>query len=234
MQKISLFALWTQVKNVCASVMLGGRPVNWIMSGRYLGIYLESSFTFKCSFAANKAKLIVDYIIVIIIIIISSPTCHLLQYEVLYVFSSLIYFLLYCCIVSTIMVNKDEYKGLNGLTSMAEYRRPSNHVTRKGRRVTTRLRLQTGRGERARAQQTPRRINAGRDHMLPTCVLIRCQTTTSSSGLPLGDATREVTGALTDTRAHRSSSVKRVGRDEWTRKYFTSRLEEICVADGDD
>jgi len=128
--------------------MVGGCPVNWIMSGRYLGIYLESSFTFKCSFAANKAKLNhhryhhhhhhkLPY------------TCHLLQYEVLYVFSSLIYFLLYCCIVSTIMVNKDEYEGLNGLTSMAEYRRPSNHVTRKGRRVTTRLRLQTGCGERA-------------------------------------------------------------------------------------
>ena len=36
--------------------MVGGRPVNWVTSARYLGIYLESSFTFKCSFAANKAK----------------------------------------------------------------------------------------------------------------------------------------------------------------------------------
>jgi len=30
--------------------------VNWVMSARYLGVYLVSSFTFKCSFAANKAK----------------------------------------------------------------------------------------------------------------------------------------------------------------------------------
>jgi len=43
-------------KNVCASVMLCGRPVNWVTSARYLGVYLESSYTFKCSFDVNKAK----------------------------------------------------------------------------------------------------------------------------------------------------------------------------------
>jgi len=36
--------------------MVGGRPVNWVTFARYLGIFLESSFTFKCSFASNKAK----------------------------------------------------------------------------------------------------------------------------------------------------------------------------------
>ena len=34
----------------------GWSPVNWVTSARYLGIYVESSFTFKCSFVANKAK----------------------------------------------------------------------------------------------------------------------------------------------------------------------------------
>ena len=29
---------------------------NWVTSGRYLGVYLERSFTFRCSFAANKVK----------------------------------------------------------------------------------------------------------------------------------------------------------------------------------
>jgi len=43
-------------KNACASVMVCGCPVNWVTSARYLGVYLESSFTFKCSFAVNKAK----------------------------------------------------------------------------------------------------------------------------------------------------------------------------------
>jgi len=43
-------------KNVCAIVIVGGRPVNWVTSARYLGIYLRVPVTFKCSFAANKAK----------------------------------------------------------------------------------------------------------------------------------------------------------------------------------
>jgi len=33
-----------------------GRPVNWVTSARYLGVYLERSFTFKCSLDVNKAK----------------------------------------------------------------------------------------------------------------------------------------------------------------------------------
>jgi len=32
-------------KNACASVMVCGRPVNWVTSARYPGVYLESSFT---------------------------------------------------------------------------------------------------------------------------------------------------------------------------------------------
>jgi len=30
--------------------------VNWVTSARYLGVHLESSFTFRCSFTANKAN----------------------------------------------------------------------------------------------------------------------------------------------------------------------------------
>jgi len=43
-------------KNACSSVMVCGLPVNWVTSARYLGVYLESSSTFKCSFQSNKAK----------------------------------------------------------------------------------------------------------------------------------------------------------------------------------
>ena len=35
--------------------MVSGHVVNWVTSARNLGVYLESSFTFRCSFAANKA-----------------------------------------------------------------------------------------------------------------------------------------------------------------------------------
>ena len=38
------------------SVQVSGRRVNWITSVRYLGVYLESSFTFKCTFVTNKQK----------------------------------------------------------------------------------------------------------------------------------------------------------------------------------
>ena len=41
-------------KNVCANVMVSGLAVNWITSVRNLGVYLESSFTFKCNFVTNK------------------------------------------------------------------------------------------------------------------------------------------------------------------------------------
>jgi len=49
-------ALALGTKNACASVMVCGRPVKWVTSARYLGVYLESSYTFKCSFDVNKAK----------------------------------------------------------------------------------------------------------------------------------------------------------------------------------
>jgi len=35
--------------------MVCGCPVNWVTSVTYLEVYWESSFTFKCSFATNKA-----------------------------------------------------------------------------------------------------------------------------------------------------------------------------------
>jgi len=38
------------------SVMVCGLPINWVTSARYLGVYLESSSTFKCSVQSNKAK----------------------------------------------------------------------------------------------------------------------------------------------------------------------------------
>jgi len=43
-------------KNVCANVMVSGLAVSWVKSVRYLGVYLESSFAFKCTFATNKRK----------------------------------------------------------------------------------------------------------------------------------------------------------------------------------
>ena len=39
---------------MCANVMLSGLAVNWITSVRYLGVYLESSFTFQYTFVTNK------------------------------------------------------------------------------------------------------------------------------------------------------------------------------------
>jgi len=46
--------LWVQ--NGYSSVMVCGLPVNCVTSARYLGVYLEISSTFKCSFQSNKAK----------------------------------------------------------------------------------------------------------------------------------------------------------------------------------
>jgi len=42
--------------HTCASVTVCGRPVNWVTSARYLGVYMKSSFTFKCSLDVNRAK----------------------------------------------------------------------------------------------------------------------------------------------------------------------------------
>ena len=55
-EKICLLVLRTLYKNTCSRVTVSGHVVNWVTSARYLGVYLESSFTFRCSFAANKAK----------------------------------------------------------------------------------------------------------------------------------------------------------------------------------
>jgi len=41
----------------CGNVVIAVSPINWVTSARYLGVYLESSVRFKCSFANNKAKL---------------------------------------------------------------------------------------------------------------------------------------------------------------------------------
>ena len=43
-------------KNVCANVVASGSTINWETLSRYLGVYLESSDKFKCSFSMNKAR----------------------------------------------------------------------------------------------------------------------------------------------------------------------------------
>ena len=43
-------------RNVCANVVASRSVINWITSCRYLGVYLESSIKFKCSFGKNKAR----------------------------------------------------------------------------------------------------------------------------------------------------------------------------------
>ena len=43
-------------KNVCANVVASGSTINWEILSRYLGVYLESSVKFKCSFSMNKAR----------------------------------------------------------------------------------------------------------------------------------------------------------------------------------
>jgi len=42
-------------KNACADIVVSGHSIEWEMSARYLGVYLESSTKFKCSFSKNKA-----------------------------------------------------------------------------------------------------------------------------------------------------------------------------------
>jgi len=44
------------IKNDCACVTVSGSAVTWATAARYLGIYLEVSAKFKCSFVTNKAK----------------------------------------------------------------------------------------------------------------------------------------------------------------------------------
>jgi len=43
-------------KNACADIVVSSHSIKWEMSARYLGVYLESSTKFKCSFSKrNKA-----------------------------------------------------------------------------------------------------------------------------------------------------------------------------------
>ena len=43
-------------KNHCANITVSGLCIEWVTSTRYLGVYLESSTRFKCSFSHNKAS----------------------------------------------------------------------------------------------------------------------------------------------------------------------------------
>lgn len=43
-------------KSACTDIVVGGTSINWVTSARYLGVYLETSVRFRCSFAMNKAK----------------------------------------------------------------------------------------------------------------------------------------------------------------------------------
>ena len=43
-------------KNACVDIVLSGHCIKWEMSARYLGVYLESSAKYNCSFSKkNKA-----------------------------------------------------------------------------------------------------------------------------------------------------------------------------------
>jgi len=56
MQKSVCLRFGPRFRNARASVTVCGRPVIWVTSARYLGVYLESSFTFNCSLDVNKTK----------------------------------------------------------------------------------------------------------------------------------------------------------------------------------
>jgi len=55
-QKSSCMRFGPKHKNVCANVVALGSTINWETLSRYLGVYLESSVKFKCSFSINKAR----------------------------------------------------------------------------------------------------------------------------------------------------------------------------------
>ena len=40
----------------CVNMMVSGTVIHWVSSVRYLGVYLESSYTFRSSFDRNKCK----------------------------------------------------------------------------------------------------------------------------------------------------------------------------------
>jgi len=43
-------------KNACVDIVVSGHSVKWEMSARYLGVYLESSTKFKCSFSKKTKR----------------------------------------------------------------------------------------------------------------------------------------------------------------------------------
>ena len=42
-------------KNACVDIVASGQSIKWEMLARYLGIYLESSTKFKCSFSKKQS-----------------------------------------------------------------------------------------------------------------------------------------------------------------------------------
>jgi len=54
-RKSSCMRFGPRHKSCCADVSVSGFVISWTTSSRYLGVYLESSVKFKCSFAKNKA-----------------------------------------------------------------------------------------------------------------------------------------------------------------------------------
>ena len=54
-RKSSCMRFGPRHKSCCADVSVSGFVISWTTSSRYLGVYLESSVKFKCSFTKNKA-----------------------------------------------------------------------------------------------------------------------------------------------------------------------------------
>ena len=42
-------------KNACVDIVVSGYSIKWEMSARYLGVYLENSTKFKCSFSKKQS-----------------------------------------------------------------------------------------------------------------------------------------------------------------------------------
>jgi len=54
-RKSSCMRFGPRHKSCCADVSVSGFVISWTTSSRYLGVYLESSVKFKCSFAKKEA-----------------------------------------------------------------------------------------------------------------------------------------------------------------------------------
>ena len=55
-RKSACLRFGSRYKNTCANVLVAGQHIEWVNSARYLGVYFESSFRFKCTFTRNKAN----------------------------------------------------------------------------------------------------------------------------------------------------------------------------------